>query len=106
MPRLIVRRAESRWHDRIRIYKVVVDGRTMARIGNGGTAIVKVEPGNHTVYMAIDWGRSKPLDVTVGSEQVIQLEYGPNVKPGLALVYALVLFRRWVWLRPASGAAF
>jgi hypothetical protein len=106
MSQISVQRAESRWHDRIRNYRVVVDGREVARIGNGGTATVTVDPGWHTVYMAIDWGRSKPLDVNVGPEQVVQLECGPNVKPGLALVYALVLFRRWMWLRPASDAVF
>jgi hypothetical protein len=106
MSQIIVQRAASRWHDRMRDYKVVVDGQAVARVGNGGSTTVAVMPGKHTVYMAIDWGRSKPLDVTVGPEQVVALECGPNVKLGLALVYALVLFRRWVWLRPASGAAF
>src|SRR5699024_9259010 len=106
MSRIIVQRVASRWHDRTRNYKVVVDGRAVARVGDGGTATVTVEPGMHTVCMAIDWGRSKPLSVTVGPEQVVRLECGPNVKPGLALVYALILFRRWVWLRPATGPAF
>src|SRR5699024_8693923 len=103
MSHIIVQRAESRRYDRIRNYKVVVDGRVAARIGNGDTATIKVEPGRHTVCMAIDWGRSKPLDVTVSPNQVVQLECGPNVKRGLALGYAPVLFRRWVGLRPASG---
>ena len=106
MSRIVVRRAESRWQDRIRDYKVVVDGQVAARVSNGGEATVTVEPGTHTIYMAIDWGRSKPLDVAVCAEQTIELECGPNVKPFLALVYVTVLFRRWIWLRPANGAAF
>jgi hypothetical protein len=106
MSQIAIQRAKSRWQDRNRDYKVIVDGREVARVGNGEAATVGVEPGRHTVYMAIDWGRSKPLEVTVAPEQAVQLECGPNVKPFLALVYAVVLFRRWVWLRPANGAVF
>jgi len=105
MSQIVVRRIASRWTDRIRDYKIIVDGRTVARVGNGSEVAVTVEPGRHTVYMAIDWARSKSIEVDVAAEQTIHLECGPNVKPFLALVYATVLFRRWVWLRPASDTS-
>lgn len=104
MSQIVIRRVERRWQDRTRDYKIIVDGRKVARVGNGGKATISIEPGKHNVRMAIDWGRSKPLDVHISPEQSLQLECGPNVKPGLALIYAIVLFRRWIWLRPANDA--
>jgi hypothetical protein len=105
MSRIVVNRVQSRWQDRIRDYKVVVDGRTVAHVGNGEEVAVTVDPGPHTVHMAIDWARSPPLHVHVGAEQTIWLECGPNAKPFLAMIYAAILFRRWIWLRPADGMA-
>lgn len=105
MPRIVVKRLRSPWHDRLRNYTVVVDGRAVAHVGDGGEVAVAVTPGRHTVHMAIDWARSRPLDVEAAGEQTIHLECGPNVKPFLALVYAVVLFRRWIWLRPSDGIA-
>lgn len=106
MPQIVVRRIKSRWRDRTRDYKVIVDGCVVASIASGCEVTVAVEPGRHRVCMAIDWGRSKPLDMEMTAEQTIQLACGPNVKPLLTLIYATVLFRRWVWLRPATGAVF
>ena len=106
MSQIIVNRIKSRWQDRLRDYRVIVDGRTVARVANGEEASVTVEPGAHSVHMAIDWARSAPLDVNVGVGQTVRLECGPNVKPFLALVYITVLHRRWVWLRLANSAAF
>lgn len=103
--RIVIRRVASRWQDRLRDYKVVVDGRVVARVANGREVTVAVEPGRHKVHMAIDWARSRPLDVELTAEQSIRLECGPNVPPLLALIYVTVLFRRWVWLRPATDAA-
>ena len=105
MSQIVIQRIESHWQDKSREYRVIADGREVARVGDGATVTFAVEPGKHTICMAIDWGRSKPLEFSVDPEQTIRLECGPNAKPFLALIYALVLFRRWVWLRPANGAA-
>jgi hypothetical protein len=42
MSQIIVPRKNARWHDRLRDYRVVVDGCEAARIGNGATAAVTV----------------------------------------------------------------
>ena len=105
MSQITVRRIKSCWNDRLRDYKVIVDGREAVRVSNGGVATVAVEPGKHTVYVAIDWCRSRPVEVSVAFGQTVQLDCGPNVKPFLELVYALVLFRRWIWLSPATNVA-
>ena len=105
MSQIVISRINARWQDRLRDYSVIVDGHIVARVANGKEVSVTVEPGAHSVQMAIDWGRSKPLDVNLGVGQTVRLECGPNAKPLLALVYAFFLFRRWVWLRPANAAA-
>lgn len=80
----------------------MVDGHEVARVGNGKQVTVVLEPGRHTVYKAMDWARSEPLDIDARAEQSLQLECGCNVKPFRALVYAVA--RRWIWLRPAGDA--
>lgn len=106
MSQIVVQRIESRWQDRMRDYRIVVNDREAVRVGNGSSAVFAVEPGRHTVHLALDWCRSRPLEVDVGPGQTVRLECGPNVKPFLALVYAVFLFRRWMWLRPAGGTDF
>ena len=64
MARLTVSR-DSGYADRIRKYRVLVDGTEVGRLGDGESLTVEVQPGPHTVQAKIDWCGSRVLDLAV-----------------------------------------
>lgn len=92
MAELIVRRCAAKWQDRMRDYRVLVDGSERGRVGNGGEIRVLVEPGRHRVQVKIDWCGSPAVDVDVEEGVAQVLECGPNATQ-LTLMY-------YVFLRP------
>jgi hypothetical protein len=92
------------WRDRIRAYKVVVDGEVVASIGAGETQTVAIAPGRHRVWAKIDWCRSRAheIDVAEGSRATFTLR--PNGPLLLAIVYATILAPRYLDLRQDAPA--
>jgi hypothetical protein len=99
MPATIaVSRASTPWRDRFRSYELVVDGRTVARLKNGKSASVTVEPGDHRVSMRIDWCRSNAIDVIVGDGERASFECRPNGSIFLLPLYVTVFASRYLEL--------
>ena len=46
---------DSGYADRMRAYKVILDGKEVTKIRNGQQIELDVAPGNHEVYLKIDW---------------------------------------------------
>lgn len=44
--------------DSLRAYDIVLDGRVAGHIWQGQTVELDISPGNHTLFLKIDWGRS------------------------------------------------
>ena len=53
-----VKRDANLWRDRIRDYRIFIDGTEAGRVRHGSTWKLAVPPGPHYIRMAIDWGRS------------------------------------------------
>ena len=88
-------RAPGRWRDRLRRYRVIIDGEQVAMIKRGQQLDLAVTPGEHTVFLRIDWTRSPQLAVDVASGEVILLECAPgNVPPFGPGADAYVTLRR------------
>lgn len=102
MTPLILRRIPGAWQDRLRSYRVIVDGQEVARIANGAEVTIPLAPGGHVVHLRVDWCRSPLLRITVAPGQPAILECGPNAKPWFALVYITLLRHKYLWLRPAG----
>jgi len=47
--------------DRLRSYRVMLDGKEIGRIGNGETKSFPVGPGQHELVVKIDWCSSTTL---------------------------------------------
>ena len=98
-----VTREPSRWRDRLRSYKLVVDGSTVASLKEGDTGVVTVGPGAHRVWMKIDWCRSSILDVEMEEGGTASFTCRPNGSLWMILLYATVLRKRYLVLEPRSG---
>lgn len=99
MAKIIVRRSKAWWQDRARKYVVLINGKEVANVPNGGQLELPVEPGTHTVRMKIDWCGSREFNVDVGAEESVTLECGPNASPFSAFFYITMWKDKYIWLR-------
>lgn len=60
--------------DRLRRYRVLVDGYPVTALASGETQTVPVRAGTHTVQMRIDWATSEPLTIEVPEGRTAELE--------------------------------
>ena len=94
-------RESARWRDRARAYRVLIDGSEVARIRDGETAHLPVEPGTHSLRLRLDWAGSREVKFTVGDSE----EVGFSCRPGTGLaiwilLQSLFVRDRWVILKP------
>jgi hypothetical protein len=68
--------------DRLRRYRVAVDGVQVGSVRAGETAVFPVEPGVHRVQISIAWCRSPTAEVEVPERGTVRLGCRPN--PDLA----------------------
>ena len=100
----IVVRRKSAWADKLRKYRIVVDGAVCGTVTDGAVARVAVHPGRHVVRLKIAWCWSAPVEVDVarGAERV--LECAPATSSFLWLLYATFWRNRYISLRDAGEA--
>jgi hypothetical protein len=68
----LVRR--SSFSDRLRSYKILVDGKEVGSIANNSTLDLQVPEGPRMIEARIDWGRSRPLTIVATPKQTIEIE--------------------------------
>ncbi len=97
---LRVSRATS-YADRLRAYKILVDGQVEGSIKAKETMDIRVAPGTHEVMMKIDWCRSNRLPVQIGEGETVELACGSSLagwKFILSLIYIIFLTHKYLWL--------
>jgi hypothetical protein len=93
---------DSGYADRLRDYRVLLDGAEIGRIGNGGERSFEVAAGRHQLMMKVDWGRSNILSLEVGPDQSMKFRCGSSLRGWriiLTFYYASFGFRNYLWLR-------
>lgn len=94
---------DSGWTDRIRKYRILIDGKMAAEIGNGETITLPVAPGAHILQARIDWARSAPLHFNTENDGARFLVRS-NLRGWrvlLAFIYAFMPMR-WIRLEKAG----
>ena len=77
----------SQWMNRIRGYKVLINGQQVGVIKNGATEEYLVEPGTNSVECKVSWCSSRTLPVNIQSGETTYLK----VSNGMKLYYLMVL---------------
>ena len=67
---LIVHRDEG-WTDKLRKYKILLDGVEIGRLGEGEKLTHQVSEGLHVIRAKIDWCGSLPLSFDADTEDVV-----------------------------------
>ncbi len=105
---MITLKRKSMSADKLRAYKVVLDGEVVCDIKNGQQMELDVSPGKHTLRLKIDWCGSNTIDFDYDGTP-LEFECGGNVtglKSLLAVVYITFWRNQYLWLRqikPSEG---
>jgi hypothetical protein len=75
--RIVVRRKPGGYRDRVRSYKVTIDGTERGTLPAGGTVETEVVPGRHEVRVTIDWTGSPVVAVDVPPGGTAELDAEP-----------------------------
>jgi hypothetical protein len=62
---LVLRRPPTAWRDRVRGYRIQVDGVSRFTIRRGEERALELAPGPHRVRARIDWSGSPEIDVAI-----------------------------------------
>jgi hypothetical protein len=100
---ITIRRGKS-YADRLRDYKVEVDGVVVATVRAGQSATVPVTAGRHTLTIRIDWCSSEKLQFDAKSGEHTDFECGSSLTGARILLAIVYIFRphQWLWLRRAA----
>jgi hypothetical protein len=103
--RIELRRETGHYRDRLRAYKVLVDGEPAGAIKAGETLTLPAAPGRHAVQLRISWCRSPELEVDVPAGGAVALRCRPGGSAANAL-YDITLGRSsYIALEPAELTA-
>ena len=70
---------KPQYQDKLRKYKVVLDDVQTDEIKQDQTLKIEVEPGEHTLFLKIDWASSNKLLFNAKLGEDVYLECGNNV---------------------------
>jgi len=96
---------DKAYADSARAYKIFIDGKQVGMIKNGGEEKMEVDPGNHNIYIKIDWCRTDEMVFEFDGKNTIHFKCGNNLKGWKKAFPFFVLFfspRKYLWLKRAD----
>ena len=76
----IILNRPSNWINRMRTYRVIINGKEMGKIKNGTAEEFPVESGSTTVECKVDWYSSRPFTVNLQQGETAYLRVGTGMK--------------------------
>lgn len=92
------------FRDELRGYKIIIDGNYCGSIKCGETKYIDIDPGNHTIYLTIDWCRSNKVDFDISENERIKFKCGNSMKGWrilFAIIYTTFLKNKYLWINKA-----
>jgi hypothetical protein len=75
----------NQFADRIRSYRILVNGKDAGKIAADSTLDIAAPAGDVTIQARIDWGRSRPLTINAPAGRTIEIEVSNRWGAFLAL---------------------
>ena len=75
---LVLTREHAGRRDRRRRYRVLVDNEPIGTIGDQEVQTFSVPPGEHTVWLKLDWTTSNKVSVVLGETETLNLVCRPG----------------------------
>lgn len=92
----------TKYPDKIRNYKVMLDNNDLGEVGGGETKIFEVAHGKHTIYLKIDWCRSNKIDFIASENEALEFDCGSSMsgwKILLSPIYITFLRNNYLWVK-------
>ena len=99
---LVIRRLSDK-RDRQYPWRVLVDGRQRAEVGDDATVQIGLTPGEHRVSLRVKWCGSRELPLTIAPGEIVRVQCRPNVRPLLALLYITLWRKRYIALETVKS---
>jgi hypothetical protein len=93
-----IEREVTGMRDRLRDYRVMIDGQESGRVAEGEAWSGKVEPGSHQVFLKLDWCRSPIMEFEVTEGQIVTFRCRPGGGPFSGLPDSLFRRNRYIAL--------
>ena len=87
----IILNRPSQWMNRMRSYKVSINGKQIGTVKNGSSEEFPVEPGNNSVECKVDWYRSRPFTMTLKEGETAYLRVKGAMKWYIPLVLLMAV---------------
>jgi hypothetical protein len=71
---------DSGYADRLRAYKIVLDGVVVGTIRNGETKTFSIVPGHHSLSLKIDWCGLKPVKFAAADGMSVTFDANSNLR--------------------------
>ena len=68
---MIIISRENLYADKLRNYKIIIDEKYYDDIKQGEIKNIYISPGNHTIYLKIDWCRSNKINFNVSENETL-----------------------------------
>jgi hypothetical protein len=88
--KIIINR-KSEWRNRAFGFRVLIDGKEVGMIANGGSEEYSIEPGVHTLQCKIDWCSSPELELTLKEGETRFVQAGSGMKYYNAFTVLMIL---------------
>ncbi len=92
----------KQWCDRLRNYRILVDGAEVGRLAPGAELRVELPEGEREIVAKIDWARSNRLRLDIRAGEATELEVGANAQGWLlvaGIYFATIGFWQYLYLR-------
>lgn len=90
MANKIIINRKSEWRNRAFGFRVLIDGKEVGTIANGGSGEYPIEPGVHKLQCKIDWGSSPELELTLAEGETRFVQVGSGMKYYRALTILMI----------------
>jgi hypothetical protein len=99
-------RRERQFFGFMRSLPVYIDGRKLGELKSGEQKTFAVPPGEHELYVKMDWCKSKPLRVSTTAGEAAELVCGSPISGLKILIAAILVFlpERALFLRRVGDA--
>jgi hypothetical protein len=87
---------ERQTMDRLRDYKIKLDGKSLGGISNGLVRLIEIAPGTHRLTLRIDWAGSATLEFAIADDETVEFTVSPNVQ-GVVTVFDMLLRLLFSW---------
>jgi hypothetical protein len=98
-----IEREAAPWRDRARKYKVVVDAAEIGTVADGETQEFRLEPGEHSLRLKLDWAGSATVALTLAVGEVATFRCRPGGRSWSALWQSIFARNRYIVLEPGPS---